>query len=316
MSHNLNIENGKASLVVTRDVPWHGLGTVLPEPFTAEQALQYGGLDFEVKKMPALVRVNGRRIPIPGKFATVRMDNTTPLGTVGNYYTPLQNKDAFEFFDAITGTGEAIYETAGCLGAGEVVFISAKMPEYIKVPGDVLEMYLILTNSHNGTSPLTAFFSPVKVVCQNTVNAALRNSKHRVTIRHTNNVKQNAIEASKLMGVVNQYTNELTQAFDAMSRIKVGNTEDIMSIVTSIVAPENGEIGTRMQNIVATIMEYHDASPHMEGIRGTKWGVYNAVTGYIQNLKEYRTADVRMQSAVLGGADWRVQQRAFELCLK
>lgn len=323
--HNLNIENGKASLAVTREKPWHGLGTVLPEPFTSEEALEFGGLNFEVQKKILLTRVGDKRISVPGKFVNVRMDTLAPLGVVGNYYQVLQNAQAFDFFDMITGAGEAIYETAGCLGKGEVTFLCAKLPSYIKVPGDVVEMYAVLTNTHDGSRPLTAFFTPVKTVCNNTLNAGLATAKHKVVIRHTKDVKNRMQEASKVMGISNQYAKELELAFSVMSSKSItdGKADEMVQMILltgdEMKALANGEkkaVSTRKENIMGQIMDYYFNDSTLDGIRGTQFGVYNAITGYFQNVKEYRTGDTKMINLVFEGADWKTQQKAFDICLR
>lgn len=322
MAHNLNMNNGIASLVTAKDTPWHKLGTILPDRFTAKEALRYGGLDFEVKKLPALVRIGDRRIPIPGKFATVRMDTETPLGAVGNYYKPLQNENAFDFFDYIVDRGEAIYESAGVLGAGEIVFLCAKLPESIKVPGDVMDMYILLFNAHDGSMPLTGMFTPVKTVCQNTLNAGIRQGKMKITLRHTKNIKAKMEEAVKIMGIAGLYTNGLTEAFNHMNTIKADDPTAYERInmvfltndeLRKVALGDDKAVSTRKMNIIQEVMHYYLNDSTLDGIRGTNWGVYNAVTGFFQNVKEYRTDNTKMQSLVMGGADWRTQQRAFDL---
>jgi len=125
MSHNLLIQNGKASMFYVNEVPWHGLGTKLNEPATAQEAMVAAGLDWKVVKMP--LYASSKHIPVPDKFGIVRKTgpNLTKqdavLGVVGKDYTPLQNRDAFRFFDPIVGENAAIYHTAGALGQGERV---------------------------------------------------------------------------------------------------------------------------------------------------------------------------------------------------
>ena len=122
--HELNINNGKASMFYTGEVPWHKLGTKLDRPATAEEAIIAAGLDYSVKLKPLHTVINHKRIPVDGHFATVR-DNGAVLGVVGSRYEVLQNKDAFGFFDGIVDRHEAIYHTAGALGKGERIWILA-----------------------------------------------------------------------------------------------------------------------------------------------------------------------------------------------
>lgn len=141
---------------------------------------------------------------------------------VGRDYEVVQNTEAFNFFDAIV-EGEGIqYETAGALGNGERIFITAKLPGYIKVGSDdLIEKYLFLTTSYDGFGSITAAFTPVRTVCQNTLNAALRNCSNRIKISHTQNAKEHLQEAHKVMGISNKLSNELEAIFNHWSKVPI-----------------------------------------------------------------------------------------------
>src|SRR5690606_20882489 len=129
-------------------------------------------------------------IEVPNFYATIRTDNETVLGVVGKDYEIVQNRDAFSFFDAIVGGDGIQYETAGALGKGERIFITAKLPGYIKVGReDLIEQYLFLTTSHDGYGSITAAFTPIRICCNNTLNAAMKNHTNSIKIRHTANAK-------------------------------------------------------------------------------------------------------------------------------
>jgi phage/plasmid-like protein (TIGR03299 family) len=180
--HNLNFNNDtqRYSFVSAKEPAWHHLGQILDHVFTAKEAIEFGGLDFTVEKQRLITE---KWLDVPDYFATVRQDNNDVLGLVGKDYTIVQNRDVFSFFDQIVGTGKAIYETAGCLGKGGMIFITAKLPEKIVIGNDgPIENYLVLCSSHDGSMAITAFFTPVRVVCQNTLNAAFSNNTNRVTI--------------------------------------------------------------------------------------------------------------------------------------
>jgi len=123
------------------------------------------------------------------------------------------------FFDAIVGGDGIMYETAGALGKGERIFITAKLPDYIKVGNDdLIEKYLFLTTSHDGTESITIAFTPVRIVCNNTLNAALGNCSNVLKIRHTSNAKAQLKEAHKVMGMVNTLSPLMEQAFNPMDK--------------------------------------------------------------------------------------------------
>src|SRR5690606_14134757 len=155
-----------------------------------------------------------------------RTDTDEVLGVVGNDYKIVQNTEAFTFFDAIVGGGDGIlYETAGALGnAGQRIFITAKLPDYIRVGReDLIEQYLFLTTSHDGYGSITAAFTPVRVVCNNTLNAALRSTTNCVKIRHTLGAAERLREAHKLLGITHQLAEDLGELFNHWSKIRISD---------------------------------------------------------------------------------------------
>jgi phage/plasmid-like protein (TIGR03299 family) len=177
MAHNLENRNGVTSFASTQKA-WHGLGQIVNGAMTAEEAIKLAGLGYDVVKVPNHIIWNGQQIETPSSFSTVRTDTGDILGDkVGNRYTIVQNKEAFSFFDSIVGGDMAMYETAGVLGRGEKVFITAKMPEMIRIAGtdDLTEVYVILTSSHDGSGAVIAAVTPIRIVCQNTMRLALNN---------------------------------------------------------------------------------------------------------------------------------------------
>lgn len=173
MAHELANTNNRPAMMYTGEVPWHRLGTRLDEPATAHEAINAAGLDYEVE-LTRLVTVND--IPIPHKLAVVREDSHAILGVVGNTYRPVQNRECFGFLDAVVADGSLRYHTAGALGKGERVWMLAKLPDDIRVKNsdDITEKYLLLSNSHDGSSSLRVFFTPIRVVCANTLAIAER----------------------------------------------------------------------------------------------------------------------------------------------
>jgi hypothetical protein len=171
--------------------PWQNLGIELINPATAREAIVTAGLDYTVVKKPLkeVVRLN-HTADVSDRWATVRTDTGDILGIVGDSYEPIQNRDAFTFFDSLVGTEKAIYETAGTLGRGERIWILAKLPGFIQVHGkDIVNKYLLLSNSHDGSSPIEVKLTPIRVVCNNTLTAAMKGAG-KVQIRHTSNAAE------------------------------------------------------------------------------------------------------------------------------
>jgi phage/plasmid-like protein (TIGR03299 family) len=183
MAHqiNFNQKTGKNSFMSVKEKAWHGLGQIIDRYPTSSEAIEHAGLDYIVEKRPLFTYDTENHlgdpendiiipeIEVPNFFATVRADTEQVLGVVGNDYEVVQNRDAFSFFDAIVGGGDGIlYETAGALGNGERVFITAKLPDYIRVGvKDWIEQYLFLTTTHDGLGSITAAFTPIRIVCNN-----------------------------------------------------------------------------------------------------------------------------------------------------
>jgi phage/plasmid-like protein (TIGR03299 family) len=317
MAHNLNIENGKAAFASAIVPAWHGLGQVVEKAMTSTEALTLAGLDYTVTKEPIFIQSGKKTIKIEDKFATTRSDNGNPLGVVGSHV--LQNTEAFDWFDGIIGAKEAIFETAGALGKGETVFITAKMPNHISVGKDVVEQYLLLTNNHSGQSAIQMMFTPVRVVCQNTLNAALGCCSNRAIIRHTSGAQGKMQEAIRALGIANTYFEELKQAFVAMNKVKITD-QQLKDFIRKSIAPR-AEIGNAADakashkttdEMLEKVYVYALNHDSQKGIERNLYGAFNSISGYYNNVKEWNNADARMKSIIDGRAH-KAMQRAFEI---
>ena len=186
------------SMFSVREVPWHGLGTIIQEAPDSEAALKLAGLDWSVKQVPVLYE--GQKT---GHQFNVRESDNRVLGVVGGRYKPVQNAEAFAFTDELVG-GDVRYETAGSLADGKRVWMLAKMPD-TRVLDDIVEPYLCLTNGHDGFSSLKVCMTPVRVVCQNTLNMALKGAKRTWTVRHSGNINAKMEEAQQTLGLAQNY---------------------------------------------------------------------------------------------------------------
>ncbi|ANF52932.1 alpha/beta hydrolase [Chryseobacterium glaciei] len=343
MAHNLNFNDhtGKYSFFSVKEKAWHGLGQIVEDYPTSEEAIKHAGLDYEVIKAPLFTQgramsignegeiIEPDNILLPNNFATLRTDTNTALGVVGKDYHIVQNSEAFSFFDAIVGGGDGIlYETAGALGNGERIFITAKLPDYIRVGNgdDVTEKYIFLTTSHDGSGSITAAFTPIRIVCQNTLNASLRSMSNVVRIKHTAGAKQRLEDAHKVMGLANRISIELEGIFNQWAKVRV-NDKEVKRLIQLALCPNKetlehlqkgneDEISTVFKNTVEDAFAYAMLSDtqQMETTKGTLFGAYNAVTGYYQNVRSYKDSEAKVQSIVMGGTAQGKAQKAFELC--
>lgn len=347
MAHNLNYnpEKQKHSFFSVKEKAWHSLGTVIENYPTSAQALLYAGLDYSVEKRPlftldnqndnifknpernSLINTFDAQILVPGYCSTIRTDNQEVLGVVGKDYHVVQNIEAFSFFDSIVGSGDGIrYETAGALGKGEKIFITAKLPEYIRIGrDDLLEQYIFLTTSHDGFGSITASFTPVRIVCQNTLNAALRNCTNTVKIRHTASATEKLKQAHQLMGISNLFAKEIGEMFNYWAKVRLSDTET-KRLVQIAMAPgkevfqnlrdgREDELSAHYNNIVDGVLEYSATSPTQKEIttQNTLFGAYNAVTGYFQNVRNFKNDELKFKSIMYGTGMQRTQA-AFNLC--
>ena len=321
MAHNLNEKDGKVSMFYHGDVPWHGLGKRVDKMATASEAIKFANMDFTVKKAPIVANYNGEMLKVEDKFATLRTDTKQVLGTVGARYEIVQNTDAFSFFDTLVGEGEAMYETAGVLGKGQVIWILAKLPGFIKVnKEDIVDKYLLLMNSHNGTSSLRAKLTPVRVVCENTLNAALgsrRKQSDEVRIQHTASAHDRLEQAHKLLGLSNAIYNDLGEIFSKMSVTSITGTQLIDYVKTLV--PDNEDavkFNTRTENIREKILSLHESGRGSDMARGTVWGAYNSCTEYVDHVwGKNTTQDKKLESMWLG-AGATMKEKAFSLALE
>lgn len=316
----------KSAFASAIEPAWHGKGQILSGKMTSSEAIRQALLDFEVGKTPVKIEIPEKGlIEVPGKFATYRTDTGVPFGVVGNRYEIIQNVDAFEFFDAIVGRGEAIYETAGALYNGQVVFITAKLPEYIKVGKDEVEKYLFLKSTHDGSGSITAAFSSVRVVCANTLSAALKNMTNKVSIRHTKDAKLKLAQAHRIMGISNQLSKELELAFNVMAKKPILDFE-LKKLIEQVVLPpfreeatpeEKAMISTRSMNKVNEIYSYALGNPtqQTEATKGTLFGFINSISGYYQNVKTWKDNDDKINSIFEGQAQ-KDSEKALELALQ
>lgn len=322
---NYDQKQGRFAFASAIEPAWHGKGQIFQNKMTAQEVIREALLDYTVGKLPAQITLpDGIVRKIPGKYGTYRTDTGQPFGTVGGRYEIVQNIDAFEFFDAIVGKGEAIYETAGALYDGQVVFITAKLPDYIKVGKDEVEKYIFLKLTHDGSGSIVAAFSPVRIVCANTLNVALGNMTNKVSIRHTKDARLKLQQAHRIMGISNQLSNELEQVFNLMAKKSIVDSK-LKEFITQIIAPkreqmndaEKFELSTRTLNKINEIYTYALTSPTQQtnASRGTVFGAYNAITGYYQNVKTYKNADDKIDSIINGQAE-RDGQAAFDLALE
>jgi phage/plasmid-like protein (TIGR03299 family) len=207
MAHAIDQTTGRAAVFVTGEPAWHQLGVVIEKATTSAEAIQLAGLDWRVEQWP--VRAfdpdnHSVEAGIPDTVANVRTDTKAVLGVVGKRYRVFQNREAFDFMDGLVGDKLAMYETAGSLHGGKRVWMMASIPkEYRAGPDDLIKPYVLLTNTHDGSQALRMIPTTVRVVCQNTLNLALREAGvEGLTISHHPRLESRIAEARAKLGII------------------------------------------------------------------------------------------------------------------
>ena len=260
------------SMFSVREVPWHGLGTIIQEAPDSESALKLAGLDWSVKQVPVLYE--GQET---GHQFNVRESDNRVLGVVGSRYKPVQNEEAFAFTDELVG-GDVRYETAGSLANGKRVWMLAKMPD-TRVLDDVVEPYLCLTNGHDGFSSLKVCMTPVRVVCQNTLNMALKGAKRTWAVRHSGNINAKMEEAQQTLGLAQDYMKKFEEEAEELYSIKVSPAQ--FKKLSNTLFPITDEMSRRKEEaqylLQCQLKEAWDMDD-LGNIKGTGWGFMNAVS--------------------------------------
>ena len=290
---------------------------------TAEDVMSSAGLNWNVSKCELVAKMpihinqadtNGfihgtnNYVECPNAFATYRTDYNIPLGIVKERYTPVQNTEAFNFFNNAIGKNKALWQTAGFFGNGERIFVSAKLPKNIFVQDDVIENYLVFTTSHDGSSGVKILFTPIRIVCENTLNAAIHGATNYISFRHTKSVHNNLDIAAEILETCNNKIANLQEQFILMKKIKMTD-ENAQQTFANVVltddeqfrikqtghtigqiitrdwrAINDAQISMKKVNVIAEMNNYYFDGIGQRELVGTGYGVYNAVNGYYSNV--------------------------------
>lgn len=327
MAHNLAFDekSGEAALYLLKEKAWHGLGQVVEEAKTSEEVIKLAHLDWEVKKTPNFTFINDQYVET-GSISTYRSDNNSILGNrMTDRYEVMQNKQAFEYMDSLVMCDKDIqYQTAGALNDGKVTFVTAKLPKYLRIKGsdDIIEQYLLLTNTHDASAPLMVCFTPIIVVCNNTLNAAFRSNSNSVIIRHTQSLTNRLAEGRHILNLQMEYSDKLQEVLTHLTHVKVNDTLAKQIIQKTFLTSEElaklskGEdLSTRKANTMADILGAINNAPGQDLHRGTALHVYNGITSYFQNVKSYKSDSRKMQGVMINGQEMMESQKALNLLL-
>ena len=289
------------TMFYTGATPWHGLGEKLEQAPTISEAIEDSGLNWEVGTKD-LVTTDGYDVPAR---ATYRKSDNSILGVVGPRYVPLQNKDAFEWFQPFVDAGECSLHTGGSLSNGQKVWVLAQLnrdPSEI-VSGDEVQKFILLSNSHDGTTAIRVGYTPIRVVCVNTLAFAHSHKESNLLrIRHTRSSKTALDNVRDIMDNINAQFEATAEQYRFLAS-RDFNQADVQKYVKVLLgidkkAPE--DIKTRTQNILTEILATIEGPKQsLPGVRGTWWAAYNGFNEYL-NYTKGRNTNNRLESLWFG----------------
>ncbi|WP_411679604.1 DUF932 domain-containing protein [Clostridium thailandense] len=277
------------TMFYVRQAPWHGLGTKVDEALSSSKALTAAGLNWNVVQKSIYT---DDKILIPSYKANVRESDGRILGVVTNRYKIVQNKEAFAFTDRLLGEGIR-YETAGSLQDGKKVWMLAKLPEKYKVVDDEVTPYMVFANSHDGTGSIKVAMTPVRVVCQNTLNLALHDAKRIWATVHTGNINAKLNEAMKTLLLAEHYMKKLDDEGKSLNLKRIADRKVMKFIEDLIPMPDNpSKLQENNIDLLKTDMKlrYFEA-PDLVDLPKTAWRFINAVSDFATHITPLRKTE-------------------------
>ena len=297
------------------EVPWHGLGIQVPADLSPDQMMEKAGLDWTVSKVPAFAEVAGKKVAV-GRSALVRDTDNSILDVVSDDWNILQNSEAFEFFYDFVAAGDMEMHTAGSLKNGQIIWALAKVNESFELfKGDQVDSYLLFSNPHKYGWSIDVRFTPIRVVCNNTLTLSLNQaSKNMVKVTHRRQF--DADEVKETLGVAKEKLasyKEMAALLGAKRYTKKSLTEYMQQVfpVTS-----RGETKKSVSKNATTALDIVETGnqPGSDFAKGSFWEAFNAVT-YMIDHKLGRNDDQRMTNSWFG-YNRAVKNRALETAVK
>jgi len=274
------------TMFYVRETPWHGLGINVDEALESEEALKVAGLNWIVNQTPIFTDEN---MLIPNYKANIRSTDDKILGVVTDRYKVVQNNEAFSFTDSLLGQGVR-YETAGSLQEGKKVWLLAKIPEEFRILDDEITPYLVFFNSHDGSGAIKVAMTPVRVVCQNTLNLALNTAKRIWTTNHTGNIESKLIEATRTLHMANEYMNQLGNEAFTLSKVKLNDKKVLDFINDLLPIPDKATI-TQINNIKSLRNDFKNRyfeAPDLKVMNKNAWRFINAASDFATHVTPLR----------------------------
>lgn len=299
------------------EVPWHGLGVQVPSDLAPAQMLDKAGLDWTVEKVPAFADIQGKKTSV-GWSALVRSSDSSVLSVVSNDWNPVQNHEAFEFFHEYCAAGDMEMHTAGSLRDGQIVWALAKVKESFELfKGDQVDSYMLFTNPHKFGQSIDVRFTPIRVVCNNTLTLSLNQKADRV-VKKSHRTIFDPAEVKEQLGIATDKLakyKEMAQ-FLGSKRYNDESIKDYFNRIFPVLAynKEKGPQRKEVSKSAARALEVINTQPGAEYARGSWWQAFNAVT-YLTDHEIGRSTDSRLTSAWFG-ANKNLKIKALETAVE
>ena len=274
------------TMFYVRVAPWHGLGIRVDTALSSAEALYQSGLDWNVIQRSIMT---DNYDPIPGYKANVRDSDNKILGVVTDRYRVVQNHEAFAFTDALIGEGVR-YETAGSLQGGRKIWLLARLPASYVIEGEQIEPYLVFSSSHDGSGSIKVCMTPIRVVCQNTLNIALSSAKRMWSTIHVGDLAEKMDEAHSTLFMAEKYMGTLGVEFSRLSKIKLSDTK-VMEYINMLLPMDDIATNIHKKNVTRIRedmkLRYFDA-PDLQHVAKSAYRFICAVSDYATHAKPLR----------------------------
>ncbi len=274
------------TMFYVRETPWHGLGTRVITAPTSKEALGLAGLDWQVVQEPIYTETEEL---IEGYKANVRASDRRVLGVVTDRYKVIQNEEAFAFTDELLGEGVR-YETAGSLQGGKKVWLLAHMPHEYIISGERISPYLVFSNTHDGSGAIKVALTPIRVVCNNTLNLALNTAKRSWSMIHTGDIKEKMQEAKNTLFMAEKYMDALGKEFEALRMISMTDAK-VMEFIAEMLPVDESATSQQIRNIKRLQedmkIRYFEA-PDLVGLGKNAYRFINAVSDFATHAEPLR----------------------------
>lgn len=297
MSHQIEIINGKAQMSYVGEKPWHGLGTELPRGVSPDQMMKAAGLDWEVELREMFYTDQyGQMLPTGSNCLVRKTDDKLLTSGMKEGWKPVQNSEAFQFFTEFCAAGQMDMHTAGSLKDGQMVWALAKLSNDFELfNGDKVEGYLLFSNPHQFGKSIEVKFTPIRVVCNNTLTMALQNSSTNGMFKMHHRMVFDPEMVKETLGLASHQMDKFKEVAEYLGSKKITD-KNFRKFLTNVFGEtEKGDLNRTAQKAY----EVFETQPGAEFAKGTYWTAFNAVTYTMDHLYG-RSVDSRLSNAWFG----------------